>query len=116
MMRYRVGGAGGGHTYGTPPRRTTASSASVVCPPPAIPMVRRRALRTLPSYFTLKFHENFPPATHSCTSEELYQLRAALLNNLNIESSRNSAGVKGKEQYRIRRPKREVPKVQALVK
>jgi len=90
-----------GHTYGTPP---------------AIPMVRRRALRTLPSYFTLKFHENFPPATHSCTSEELYQLRAALLNNLNIESSRNSAGVKGKEQYRIRRPKREVPKVQALVK
>src|SRR5213082_2851790 len=41
MMRYRVGGAGGGHTYGTPPRRTTASSASVVCPPPAIPMVRR---------------------------------------------------------------------------
>jgi hypothetical protein len=55
-------------------------------------------------------------ATNSFTAVEVDQLRATLLNNFNIESSRNSAGVKGKEQYRIRRPKREVPKVQALVK
>jgi hypothetical protein len=35
---------------------------------------------------------------------------------LNIESTRNAAGIKGKGQYIIRIPKREVGKVQELVK
>ena len=38
-------------------------------------------------------------ATHSFTPEEVDQLRAALLNNLNIESTRCSAGKKGQEQF-----------------
>jgi hypothetical protein len=54
--------------------------------------------------------------TNSFTPAEVDQLRAALLNNLNIESTRVSAGQKGKEQSIIRKPKREVGKVQGLVK
>jgi len=40
-------------------------------------------------------------ATNSFTAVEVDQLRATLLKNLNIESSRNSAGVKDKDQYII---------------
>jgi len=56
-------------------------------------------------------------ATHSLNKEEVEILRAALLKNYSIKSSihiqRKSKGV---EQYLIYIPKREVPKVQNLVK
>ncbi|CAJ0855566.1 13006_t:CDS:2 [Entrophospora sp. SA101] len=54
-------------------------------------------------------------STHSYTGSEVERLRAALLKNFNIESTRVSGGVKGKDQYRIRIPKREVAKVKDLV-
>lgn len=54
--------------------------------------------------------------TNSFSPTEVDQLRAALLNNCSIESTRVSAGVKGKDQFIIRIPKREVGKVQDLVK
>ncbi|CAJ0848773.1 13235_t:CDS:10, partial [Entrophospora sp. SA101] len=56
--------------------------------------------------------EHFP---HSMPNE-VELLRSILLDKLNIESTRNAAGIKGKGQYIIRIPKREVGKVQELVK
>jgi hypothetical protein len=53
--------------------------------------------------------------TDSFTSAEVDRLRTALLSNLNIGSTRCATN-KAKQQYRIRIPKREVPKVQSLVK
>lgn len=54
-------------------------------------------------------------ATHSFTPSEVDTLRAALLKNLNIESTRCLYN-KNKEQSIIRIPKREVIKVQHIVK
>lgn len=54
-------------------------------------------------------------ATQSFTPSEVDLLRSILLNNLNIESTRTVAN-KGKEQYKIRIPKREVGKLQQIVK
>jgi hypothetical protein len=55
--------------------------------------------------------------TNSFTAVEVDQLRGALNNPLNIESTRCSAGGQGKgEQYLIRIPRRELAKVQELVK
>jgi hypothetical protein len=54
--------------------------------------------------------------TNSFTAVEVDQLRGALHNNLNIESTRCSAGGQGKDQYLIRIPRRELAKVQELVK
>ncbi len=42
-------------------------------------------------------------------------MRSILLTKFNIESARYNTG-KGKEQYTIRIPKRDVPKLQELVK
>jgi hypothetical protein len=53
--------------------------------------------------------------TNSFTAGEVDLLRSILLKKLNIESTRNSAGKKGNEQYIIRNPKREVPKIKELV-
>jgi len=50
--------------------------------------------------------------TNSFSPTEVDQLRAALLQNFSIESTRVSAGVKGKDQFIIRIPKREVGKEQ----
>jgi len=52
--------------------------------------------------------------TDSFTPAELDLLRATLLSNFNIHSSRTVSN-KERDQYRIRIPKREVPKIQALV-
>jgi hypothetical protein len=52
--------------------------------------------------------------TDSFTLSEVDLLRSLLLDQLNIESTRNANG-KGQDQYIIRIPKREVPKVQELV-
>ncbi len=54
-------------------------------------------------------------ATNSFSPAEVDLLRAALLHNFNIESTRVVAN-KAKEQFIIRIPKREVPKVKKLVK
>lgn len=54
-------------------------------------------------------------ATHSFTPSEVDTLRAALLKNFNIESTRCLYN-KNKEQSIIRIPKREVIKVQHIVK
>ena len=53
--------------------------------------------------------------TNSFSPEEVDLLRSILLNHLNIESTRTVAN-KGKEQYKIRIPKREVGKLQQIVK
>jgi hypothetical protein len=53
-------------------------------------------------------------STDSLTLSEVDLLRSLLLDKLNIESTRNANG-KGQDQYIIRIPKREVPKVQELV-
>lgn len=53
-------------------------------------------------------------STDSFTAVEVDTLRSVLLDKLNIESAR-AAHNKAKEQYVIRIPKREVPKVQQLV-
>jgi hypothetical protein len=53
--------------------------------------------------------------TDSFTPVEVDLLRSILLENFNIESTRVSAGNKGKDQYRIRIPKRAVSKLQSLV-
>jgi hypothetical protein len=52
--------------------------------------------------------------TDSFSPNEVDRLRSILLTKLNIESTR-VANNKAKEQYGIRIPKREVPKVQQLV-
>jgi hypothetical protein len=54
-------------------------------------------------------------STDSFSPAEVKQLRSILLEKLNIESTRISNG-KGKEQYFIDIPKRELPKVKSLVK
>jgi len=54
-------------------------------------------------------------ATNSFTLAEVKLLCSVLLNNFGIESTINSAGNKSKDQYRIRIPKRELPKLQGLV-
>jgi hypothetical protein len=54
-------------------------------------------------------------STDSFTPAEVEFLRSILLDQFHIESSRVGSG-KGKEQYAIYIPKREVPKVQQLVK
>jgi len=64
---------------------------------------------------TIKKQGSIEISTHSYTGSEVERLRAALLKNFNIESTRVSGGVKGKDQYRIRIPKREVAKVKDLV-
>jgi hypothetical protein len=50
-------------------------------------------------------------ATNSFTLAEVKLLCSVLLNNFGIESTINSAGNKSKDQYRIRIPKRELPKL-----
>jgi hypothetical protein len=52
-------------------------------------------------------------STYSFTPQEVDQLRSVLLDQFNIESTRN---VLRPGQYMIRIPKREVPQVQQLVK
>lgn len=54
-------------------------------------------------------------ATNSFTREEVDKLRSILLTKYQLESSSVAQG-SGKEQYVLYIPKREVPKLQALVK
>jgi hypothetical protein len=54
-------------------------------------------------------------ATNSFTPDEIDLLRSILLKKFHIDSTRIAAN-KSKGQYMIRIPKREVPKVQELVK
>ena len=63
---------------------------------------------------TIKKQGSIEISTHSYTGSEVERLRAALLKNFNIESTRPAYN-KAKEQSILRIPKREVSKVQALV-
>jgi hypothetical protein len=55
-------------------------------------------------------------ATNSFTPEEVDLLRAVLLERYDIHSSRVLGGTKGRDQYIIRIPRRELTKVQDLIK
>jgi len=54
--------------------------------------------------------------TDSFTLTEVNILRSALLDNFGIDSTQILSGNKAKDKFRIRIPKREIPKLQALVK